>query len=148
MFCPFGPPVSAQIDLRYQYADSELNRLPWLPLYHRCLPELIDYGNHILVHMEQYCRLVSSSGIVRVDLGVEVKEVVPVVGSGDTQRECELRFCRSGEVRERAVQEEEKKDAPVVRRGWQSTGRGVAVRCLCNEVTTSLDIGWFMVREE
>lgn len=123
-----------QVDLHYEYPAEQLASLMSATVpYHKCLPEMIDYGAHILAHTEDHCKLVSSSGVLRVDLGVEIKPIASDGAAGDVDRM-------------RAIEQQYvAKEKENIGRGWQSTGRGYIVRCFCNEVTSSLDINWFMM---
>lgn len=85
--------------------------------YHHVLPQIIDYSVHILRLCENHCQLVSKSGVLRVDLGIEFIE-------------CE------------AEQEAEKLREQLIPELWQSTGTGRIVRFFLNEVTSTLDINW------
>jgi hypothetical protein len=81
------------------------------------LPQIIDYSVHILRLCEQHCKLVSQSGVLRVDLGIE--------------------FMPCAAKKERAVIRH--LPHPEL---WQRTGTGRLVRFFLNEVTSSLDINW------
>ena len=41
------------------------------------MPECIDFCAHILRQLERYCRLVSRSGVIRVNVGAEIKKCEP-----------------------------------------------------------------------
>ena len=71
---------------------------------------------HILKECEHHCKLVSSSGILRVDLGAEFQK------------------CKGGETE---AQLRKKQRNPLL---WHITGAGFVVRFFLNEVTSSLDI--------
>jgi hypothetical protein len=73
--------------------------------------------------MEAHCHLVSESGIVRTDLGIEFMRC----SKADGRTEAELRARRKRP------------------RDWQLTGEGFIIRLFMNEITTTLDINWFSV---
>ena len=84
-------------------------------------PLVIDYSAHILRLCEAHCELVSKSGVLRVDLGVEFMScTVNAAGRMDTEEE----------LRDRQKQPSQ----------WQLTGAGFIVRFFLNEVTSTLDI--------
>jgi hypothetical protein len=104
-------------------------------------PSVLDLGASILPHMvgfaqlalracESHCKLVSNSGEIRVDIGVEVEHVdsfYPDLGAKATEADLI-----------QALPEH-------TRHQWFSTGQGAVVRFFVNEVTSTLDINWFTV---
>ena len=85
-------------------------------------PLLIDYSAHILRLCEAHCKLVSKSGVLRVDLGVEFQRCSAVNAAGRMESEKQL-LDRQKRPKE-----------------WQLTGAGFIVRFFLNEVTSTLDI--------
>lgn len=84
--------------------------------YGLILPQMIDFGVHVLGECERHCRLVSESSILRTDIGVE------------------FLYCKGGQSEEDLKKERKRPDQ------WQLTGEGFIIRCFLNEVTSSLDI--------
>lgn len=104
------------------------------------MPEIIDFGSTVLAHVESHCELVSNSGMLRVDIGVEFEQV----GDDAAMQETDI----GEEVRERQRAKEQTHIDDNYKRNredWQTTGKGFILRCFLNEVTSSLDINWFAV---
>jgi hypothetical protein len=88
------------------------------------LPQAIDFSVHILRLCEEHCKLVSSSGVLRVDLGIE------------------FLHCRKHADDSLAESEEHLRARQQHSELWHSTGAGFLVRFFVNEVTSTLDINW------
>lgn len=96
------------------------------------LPQLVDFAAHVLRACENYAELVSSSGLLRVDLGVECVEAVSesTLTNGDSELVSLLHQPEPS------------------RRQWQRSGLGWIFRPFTNEVTSSLDINVYSVRQQ
>ncbi len=91
---------------------------PDVSQYSFVMPQIIDYSVHILRLCEEHCELVSKSGVLRVDLGIEFQS------------------CKDDESEDEVLQRQLRPEQ------WQRTGTGRIVRFFLNEVTSALDINW------
>lgn len=80
------------------------------------MPSIIDFATHILAHMETHASLLTKSGMVRVDIGVEFWK-----GEGELS------------------------DSAAPWSAFKHDERTIYARFILNEVTTSTDINLFMV---
>lgn len=87
--------------------------------------------------MEEYNKMASESGVVRVDLGAEI-DSPPGVRMLRTATESSLN-AEIGYI-------ENVKSTGAAYCAWQPTGKGYIVRPFINEMTTTLDCNWFQVR--
>ena len=109
----------ASIDLRGQEPPAHRE-------YALSEPQRTDFAQHILQQCEGYCKLVSNSGILRVDLGEEYLHC-------DDAAELSNRA-------ERLVAEAQLRSEQPRPHLWNCTGHGFIVRFFLNEVTSTLDV--------
>jgi hypothetical protein len=89
-------------------------------------PLLLEYSRRLLDVCEAHCRLVSRSGVLRVDVGTE------------------FLACTAEKAGESRVASEERlPQRHFCPQQWFVTGHGFVVRFFCNEITSSLDVNWF-----
>lgn len=87
-----------------------------------CREKAIVFGDKVLARLNsKIADLIEDTPILRVDLGMLKKDIA----DGDT--EASLVAAQTHPAR------------------WDTTGKGYIVRFFVNEITSSLDIGWFSV---
>lgn len=94
--------------------------------YVLCESQRTDFAQHILQLCETHCKLVSNSGILRVDLGEEYLH-------------CDNAAELSSRAEHLAAESQLRSEQPRPCL-WHCTGHGFIVRFFLNEVTSTLDI--------
>lgn len=122
------------------------------------LPDLIDFCTHILSHSERHCGLMSNSGVLRLDLGVEFRYCQTFIESSDNTRtrrsDDDIAIDEANMIDEanrideaNMIDETNVINDHIPASTWQVSGgsHGFIFRCFLNEVTSTLDINWFSV---
>jgi len=141
-------PVShGVVELRFTTVNraAEAAQRQLEPCPNDILPQVVDHAAFVLSACESHCQLVSSSGLLRVDVGVEYVLAPPqhIVSQTSAGQE----FVRWATIPEREASELQ--NIPKAHRHqWQCSGLGWIFRVFTNEVTSSLDINIYAVRSQ